>query len=77
VHVKKQFTTPVLIYNIERSVERVDQMPMPVMEVDANVFAEITNPVLRVQVVGRIIVRYFDWSLLQKHIDIYNIFIVN
>lgn len=77
MHVKKQFTTPVLIYNIERSVERVDQMPMPVMEVDANVFAEITNPVLRVQVVGRIIVRYFDWSLLQKHIDIYNIFIVN
>jgi len=39
-------------------------MPMPMMKVNADVFTEIANPVLRIQVVGGIIMWYFDGSLL-------------
>jgi len=66
VHVIKQFTTPVFIYDIQRSFERIDQMPMPMVKVDTNVLPEIADSVLEVQIVGRIIMWYFDWGLIQR-----------
>lgn len=66
MHVKKQFTAPVFVYDIHRPVERVDQMPMPMVEVDTDVLAEIADSVLEVQIVGGIIVWYFDRGLIQR-----------
>lgn len=63
MHVIKQFPTPVFVYNIHRPIKWVNQMPMPMMKINADVFAEIANSVLYVQMVGGIIVRYFNWSL--------------
>jgi len=66
MHVIKQFTAPVFVYDVQRSVERIDQMPMPMMKVDTDVLAEIADSVLGVQIVGRIIVWYLDRGLIQR-----------
>jgi len=66
MHVKKQFTAPIFVYDIQRSVERIDQMPMPMVEIDTDVLAEIADSVLEVQIVGGIIVWYFNWGLTQR-----------
>lgn len=63
MHVVEQFTPAVLVDNVARSLERVHQVPVPMVEIDTDVFAEITDPVLGVQIVGGVIVRYFDWRL--------------
>jgi len=48
MHVKEQFSAPVFVYDFHRSVERIDQMPMPMVEVDTDVLAEIADSVLEV-----------------------------
>lgn len=41
-------------------------MPMPMVQIKTDVFAEIAHSVLDVQVVCSVIERYFDWSLIRK-----------
>lgn len=66
VHVKKQFTAPVFIYDFQRAIERINQMPMPMVKVDTDVLAEVADSVLEVQIVGRIIMWYFNWGLIHR-----------
>lgn len=64
MHVVKEFAAPVLVDDVQRPVERIHQMPVPVVQINADVLAEIADPVLRVEIVGRVIARYFDRNLL-------------
>lgn len=64
MHVIEQFTTSVFVDNALWSLKRVHQVPVPVVEVQADIFAEIAEFVLRVQVRGGKISRYFNCNLL-------------
>lgn len=70
MHVIKEFATSVLVHNVIRPVEWINQMPMPMMQVNTDVFAEIADFVFHVQVVCGIIVRYFDGCLNKNDISI-------
>lgn len=63
MHVVKQFSAAVLIDDLRRSLEWINEMPMPVMKVNADVLPEVANSVLHVQVVGSVVVGYFNGSL--------------
>lgn len=63
VHVEKQLAAPVLVDNVERPVERINQMPVPMVQVDADVLAEVADTVLGVQIVGGIVAGYLDRDL--------------
>lgn len=71
MHVIEQFSASVFVYDLHGPVERVDQVPVPVMEVDADVFAEVADSVLHVQMVGSVIVGYFNGRLSQKRVRFY------
>lgn len=50
MHVVKELAAPVLLNCHRGTFERVDEMPVPVMEIDADVLAPIGHPVLRVRI---------------------------
>lgn len=66
MHVKEQFTASVLVDDGAGPAVRVHQMPVPMVEVKTDVFAEIAHSVLYVQIVCSVIERYFDRSLNRK-----------
>lgn len=63
MHVKEQFAASVLVDDVAGSTVRVHQMPVPMMQVHADVFSKVAHPMLDVQVVGGIVERDFDRSL--------------
>lgn len=73
MHVKEQFAASVLVDDVAGPAVRVYQMPMPVVKIHADVFAEIAHPVLDVQIVGGVVERDFDrslkWSLSRRLFD--------
>jgi len=60
MHVVKNFTSSVFLHNFARPRERVNEMPVPVVEVDAQIFAEIGETVLDLQVCGSEVTWNFD-----------------
>lgn len=69
MHVVKEFASSVLINDFPRGVYRVNQMPVPVVEIDTNVFTEVGEPVFFVQIGGRIISRDFQSRLRKRFIN--------
>jgi len=66
VHVVEKFSPAVFLNNFARPRERVNEMPVPVVEVDAQIFAEIGETVLNLQVCGSIISWNFNRLLVCK-----------
>lgn len=64
MHVIKQLATPVLIDNTGRSFVRVNQMPVPMVQIYTDVFTKVADFVFRVQIVRGVIVWYFDRRLI-------------
>lgn len=46
VHVVEQLSASVLVHDVDSGVEGIDQVPVPVMQVDAQVLSEVSHPVL-------------------------------
>lgn len=63
MHVIKQLASSVLVDDDERAVRRINQTPMPVVLVDADLFAEIAQLVLGVRVVCHKVGWYVDGYL--------------
>ena len=63
VHIVKELAAPVLLDHITGSGEGVDQMPVPVVQVDAQILSEIGQTVLELQVCRRVVCRNLQRSL--------------
>lgn len=50
VEVVEELAPPVLVYEAARTVMGIDEVPVPMVQVDANVLPEVRNPVLLFQV---------------------------
>lgn len=62
MHVVKQLATTVFIDRDARTFERIDEMPMPVMEIDTDILAEVSDAMLRIGVRRRPI----QWNLNRR-----------
>lgn len=61
VHVVEELAAAILGHNAAiGGLEGVDQMPMPVVKIDAQILAEIPQAMLRLQIGGRIVPGYDD-----------------
>lgn len=67
VHVVKEFAPAVLLHDFGRPRERVNQVPMPVVKIDAQILSEVRQPVLCLPVCGGVVTRNFDKSLSNKN----------
>lgn len=63
MHVVEEFTTTVFVDDGTIGFEGVDEVPVPVVEVDAEVFAEVGETVFVLEVGGGVVERDFDWGL--------------
>lgn len=63
MHVIEEFTPAVFVDDGTVSFEGVDEMPVPVVEVDAEVLAEVGETVFVLQVGGGVVEGDFDWGL--------------
>lgn len=64
MHVVEEFAATIFIYDgAVGRVEGVYQVPVPVVEVDADVLAEVRHTLLRLQVRGCVVRWYQDWDL--------------
>ena len=63
VHVIIEFASPVLDHDLPRPGEGVHEVPVPVVQVDAQILPEVRHAVLHVQVWTREVQRNIDWNL--------------
>lgn len=69
MHVEEELTTSVLPDNIDRSTEGVDQVPMPVVKVDAYIFSPVGYTMFRFKIGSRVVTWYCYW-----HLEIYELY---
>lgn len=63
VHVIEQLSSPVLVDDGEICLEGVHQMPVPMVQVDANVLAEVRHALLGLGIRGRQVGGDYHWHL--------------
>lgn len=67
MHVEEQLSSAIFSHDAAvGSRKRVHEMPVPVMKVDAHIFAPVRQPVLFFQIGGGIISWNNDWRTLEK-----------
>lgn len=64
VHVIEQLTPSILIDYLAGALERVHQVPVPVVQIDADVLAKVGDAMLQLQIGRAIIARYLNGGLL-------------
>lgn len=65
VHVVEELAAPVLFDHLTRSRKGVDQMPVPVVQVDAQVLTEVGQTVFQLQVSRCVVHRNFQRRLIK------------
>lgn len=70
MHVVEKFPTTILSDDTIRTFERINQVPMPVVEVDPQVFPEVRQAMFRFQIRSSVISRN-DNGVLKKDVEKY------
>lgn len=64
MHIVEQLAAPVLVNNPDIGLEWIDQMPVPVMKIDPDIFPPVSHAMLLVEVRRGVIPWNFDGQLI-------------
>lgn len=63
VHIVEQLAAPILVNNPDVGLEWIDEMPVPVMKIDPDIFSPVSHTMLLVEIRRGVVTRNFDRQL--------------